>query len=158
MNHVLALSAGFRFEGNEITARFTEEVPEGTARLIDIVAKSDIDGQTEDGQMIYIAKTVGNLKRLNLLTRFVEEYACEKFLESVKNFYDQQEENLKRRNIQFNATDSLAELAGTCIYDSVVDGIKKLIDVERGRRALRDEEMRWYQTFVRETEENRKRD
>jgi hypothetical protein len=158
MNHVLALSAGFKFEGNEITARFTGEVPERTARLIDIVAKSDIDGQTKDGQMIYIAKTIGNLKRLNLLTQFVEEYAREMIPESIKNFYDQQEKNLGRRNIQFNSTDTLAEIAETHIYDSVVDGVRKLIDVERGRRTLTDGEARWYQIFIREAEENRKRD
>lgn len=158
MNHVLALSAGFRFEDNEITARFTGDVPERTGGLIDIVAKNDIDGQTEDGQMIYIAKTVGNLKKLNLLTGFVEEYAREKIPVSIQNFYDKQEENWKRRNIQFNATDSLAELAGTRIYDSVVDGIERLIDAEREKRQLTGEEISWYREFRKAVEINRKKD
>jgi len=165
MNHVLALSSRYRVDwrGNseidEITARFTGDIPEETARLIKLVARQDSDGQTEQGQMIYIAQTVGNLRRLNLLTPAVEEYAGEKFPESIRNFYAQQEKNRGHRSIQFNATDSFAELSGTRIYDSVVNEVKGLIDSERERRSLTDEEINWYQKdFMKAIEVNRKGD
>lgn len=164
MNPVLALSSRYRldwkrnFEQDEISARFTGAIPEETARLIDIVAKKDIDGQTEQGQMVYMAQLVGNLRRINLLTPFVEEYAPEKITKAIRNFYDGQEENRGHKSIQFNGEDFLAELSGTSIYDSVVDGVKGLIDAERERRQLTGEEVRWYQTFMRTVEDQRKGD
>jgi len=165
MNHVLALSSVYKvdwrnnLERDEITTRFVGDIPVETARLIERVAIDDMDAQAEQGQMIYIAQTVGNLRRLNLLTPAVEEYAGQKFPESLGRFYDEVEEHRGHRNIQFNATDSFAELSGTRIYDTMVEQVRQLINAERENRSLTHEETNWYQKyFVKAVEVNRKGD